>query len=96
MPYPYEVLKIAETADQKEVRRSYLQKIREFPPEKSPVKFQEVTQSYQLIKNEMERVRLQLFGMPGSKSNRKLCDLFPEPPDQRSKIGIEAWLAFLR
>jgi len=96
MPYPYEALEIAESVDQKEVRRAYLQKIREFPPEKSPVKFQEVTQAYQLIKDETERIRLQIFGMPGRKSNRKLYDLLPDPPDQRSKIGIEAWLSFLR
>ena len=96
MPYPYELLEIAETVDQKEIRRAYLQKIREYPPEHSPAKFQEVVQAYQLIKNETERNRLRIFGMPGDESSRKLSDLVVAPLDTRNKIGIKAWLKLLQ
>jgi curved DNA-binding protein CbpA len=96
MPYPYELLEIPETADQKEIRRAYLEQIRRYPPERSPARFQEVVKAYQLIRDETERTRLEIFGMPGSKSRTRLSDLVLPPSDRRNRIGIEAWLGFLR
>lgn len=96
MPYPYEMLEIPETADQKEIRRAYLEKIRRYSPERFPVRFQEVAEAYRLIRDETERTRLEIFGMPGSKSRTRLSDLVLPPSDRRNRIGIEAWLGFMR
>lgn len=96
MLYPYETLEVAEDANQKEIKRCYHRKIREYPPEKQPAKFQEVVKSYQLVKNETERARLRVFGMPGDIKKRKLSDLVAAPGSSRNKVGVKSWLSLLR
>ncbi len=96
MPYPYELLGIPDNADQKEVRRAYLEMIRRYPPERSPERFQEVVDAYRLIRDETERARLEVFGMPESEGETRLSDLVLPPSDRRNRIGMEAWLGLLR
>lgn len=96
MPYPYEMLEIPENADQEEVRRAYLEMIRRYPPERSPERFQEVVDAYRLIRDETERARLEVFGMPGLENGTRLSDLVLPPSDRRNRIGMEAWLGLSR
>ena len=92
MMYPYKVLEIAEEAPQSEVRKAYLAKLREFPPEKSAEKFQQVTEAYERIKDEVARASLKIFGMRHFSDNPRLTDLMPRPNSERNKIGLGSWI----
>lgn len=94
MFFPYLVLDVPETATDDDVRRAYLHKIREFPPERTPDEFQRVCDAYALIKTELDRARLRLFGMPKTTSGTKLTELVPkaEKADKRYNVGVNAWI----
>ena len=92
MMYPYEVLEIAEDAPQTEVRKAYLEKLQKFPPEKSAEKFQQVTEAYESIKDEVARARLKVFGMRHPPDNLRLTDLMAKPKAKRYKTGISPWI----
>lgn len=66
MQYPYMVLGIEEDASPEEIRRAYLEKIRNNPPERSADRFQEINEAYALIKDELSVAKLNLFGLPGN------------------------------
>ena len=95
MPYPYDVLEIAENADQKQIRKAYLKKIREYPPEKYPEEFAQITQANELIKDQLSRARLKVFGMPDKNINTKFTELVVKNKKMRYKIGVDAWLNLL-
>jgi len=52
---PYEVLAVAETATAEEIRRAYLAKVREFPPEREPEGFKEVQKAYTILRDAARR-----------------------------------------
>ncbi len=87
-PYPYEVLEVSENAGSEEIRAAYVRKIQAYPPEKHPQKFQEIAGAYQLIKDDIARSRLKVFGM---KEVQKIADLLPMC-ETRHKVGLETWL----
>jgi len=94
MLFPYLVLDVPETANDDDVRRAYLLKIREFPPERTPAEFQRVCDAYALIKTELDRARLRLFGMPKTNSDARLAELVPEAEKgaKRYNVGVDAWI----
>lgn len=96
MFFPYLVLDVPETATDDDVRRAYLLKLRDFPPERAPEEFQRVCDAYALIKTELDRARLRLFGMPRPVSGTQLAELVPkaEKGDKRYNVGVgvNAWI----
>jgi DnaJ-class molecular chaperone len=94
MSFPYLVLDVPETATDDDVRRAYLLKIREFPPERAPDEFQRVCDAYALIKTELDRARLRLFGMPRTNSGLHLAEVVPKErkSDKRFNVGVNAWI----
>ncbi len=58
---PYQILDVAETATDKEVRAAYLTKLRENPPDSNQQQFQQIQQAYELIKDNDSRLRFHLF-----------------------------------
>lgn len=61
MKTPYEVLDIADNADDGRVRKAYLAMVRRYPPERFPAEFQRIHQAYELIKTEEDRLAYRLF-----------------------------------
>jgi len=96
MFFPYLVLDVPEAATDDDVRRAYLLKIREFPPERAPAEFQRVCDAYALIKTELDRARLRLFGMPKTNSGARLAELVPEEGKGAKRyhlnVGVGAWI----
>lgn len=93
MHFPYLELDVPETASDEDVRRAYLLKIREFPPERSPEEFQRVCEAYESIKTELSRTRLRLFGLPETKPGARLAELAPKPKAvERRKAGVDLWI----
>lgn len=56
MTNPFELLKVPESADDEEIRAAYLARVREFPPERAPERFQAIREAYDRIKNEKARI----------------------------------------
>ena len=61
MATPFEILGLAEAANDEQVKTAYLKKIREFPPERFPEKFKEVRQAFEQVKSLRDRVAHRLF-----------------------------------
>jgi len=58
---PFEILELSETANDVEIKKAYLKKVRQYPPEHASEKFQQVRDAYELIKTEKLRLSHQLF-----------------------------------
>ena len=89
MFHPFITLGITEDASDAEVRQAYLRKVHEFPPEKAPARFQQVSEAYETIKDEIGRARIRLFGILGGDTG--LTDLVPETGNARRRIGMKLW-----
>ena len=58
---PFNVLGVAETADDAAIKKAYLQKVREYPPERAPERFQAIRTAYEAIKTRRDRLSYRLF-----------------------------------
>lgn len=58
---PHQILDIAETANDEEIRAAYLTKLRENSPDSNQQQFQRIQQAYELIKDNDSRLRFRLF-----------------------------------
>jgi len=61
MRTPFEILGIPEEATDQEIRRAYLAKVREYPPEREPDRFQEIRTAFEAVKDRRARLKHQLF-----------------------------------
>ncbi|MEA1923789.1 MAG: DnaJ domain-containing protein [Pseudomonadota bacterium] len=69
MHNPYEILELATDCNDQQARRSYLDKIKEFPPEHFPEHFREINEAYELVKSQEGRFNYQLMDKdPGAAS----------------------------
>ena len=97
MKYPYAILGVSENATQEEIRRAYLERLKEFPPEKDPSRFQEVTDAWHLVENEMARARLKVFGIPQNNfSDMKMRDILSSDKGALRRPGMAFWLKLLK
>ncbi|MDG4552053.1 MAG: J domain-containing protein [Candidatus Contendobacter sp.] len=58
---PFDLLGVAETAGDDAIKRAYLQRVREHPPERDPDRFQAIRAAYETIKTHRDRLRHRLF-----------------------------------
>lgn len=61
MTNPFQVLEVSETADDAEIKKAYLRKVREFPPDRAPQQFQAVRSAFEAIQTRRDRLRYRLF-----------------------------------
>ncbi|CAK0766676.1 DnaJ-like protein [Gammaproteobacteria bacterium] len=61
MTTPFEVLNVAEDADDSAIKKAYLARVREFPPERDPEHFQVVRDAYETLRGPRERIAWRLF-----------------------------------
>jgi len=61
MKTPYEILETSEDADDEAIKKAYLKKVREFPPERDGDAFQRIRKAYELIQTEKLRFEYKLF-----------------------------------
>jgi curved DNA-binding protein CbpA len=58
---PYRVLGIAPEASEAEVRRRYLELVRQHPPDRDPDRFNEIHEAYDRLRDPVTRMRKLLF-----------------------------------
>jgi curved DNA-binding protein CbpA len=58
---PYETLGLTTDAGEAEVRRRYLELVREFPPDRAPERFTAIHAAYEALRDPARRLQAQLF-----------------------------------
>lgn len=61
METPYEILGVDEDADDDAIKKAYLGKVREFPPEHQPDAFQRIREAYERVATDRLRREYRLF-----------------------------------
>jgi curved DNA-binding protein CbpA len=61
MDDPYETLGLGPDAGEAEIRRRYLELVREFPPDRAPERFTEIHAAYEALRDPARRLHVQLF-----------------------------------
>ena len=74
MKDPYHVLGVTRNAADDEIHRAYLTKVQVYPPDREPVRFQEVRRAYESVKDRRLRLKHDLFNS--------------EPPDRSDLLEI--------
>ena len=70
---PFEVLGLSIDAEPEEVRRKYLQLVREFPPDREPERFAEIRKAYEELADPLARWERVLFRIPDSEAFEALA-----------------------
>ena len=94
---PYLILKVPFDADDKAIRKAYLEAIKEATPEKNPNHFQALTEAYDRIKDQTSRHQYILFNKtaPGDSpldAFLRAAPLLPTP----QPLPVETMKEFLR
>jgi len=61
MKTPFEILGIEEDADDQAIKKAYLRKVRENPPERDGAAFQAIRKAYETIQTARHRLKYRLF-----------------------------------
>ncbi len=61
MRNPYKILGVPDKADDDTIRKAWLVKVRQYPPETAPEQFKLISQAYEQIKTHKDRIRHFLF-----------------------------------
>ncbi len=88
---PYLLLNLDETADDEQVRAAYHRQLRLHPPERSPERFALISEAYETLRTERDRIYYQLFGPcpPLRELDAWVREVDPRTP----RLPIDAWLA---
>ncbi|MBN1602925.1 MAG: J domain-containing protein [Chitinispirillaceae bacterium] len=61
MRNPYTILGVSDDSDDEIIRKAWLAKVRQYPPETAPEKFKLISKAYEQIKTRRDRIRHILF-----------------------------------
>ena len=90
---PQNILDVPRDAGPAEIRTAYLNKIKEYPPEKFPAEFERVRDAYTMLSDARYRTQLMLRSADPEASMETLLD---DQPQNRQFVGPEAWLAAMQ
>ena len=95
MSDPYEILGVADDADDEAIRRRYLELVKEFPPEKSPERFAAIRQAYESLRDQTTRLRHRLFEAGKKESIEALVEEITCRSPRR-RLSLETLLAVVK
>jgi DnaJ-class molecular chaperone len=90
---PQNILGLPRDAGPGEIRTAYLNKIKEYPPEKFPAEFERVRDAYTMLSDARYRTRLMLRSADPEASMEKLLD---DQQQNKQFVGPEAWMAAMQ
>lgn len=90
----YEVLGLKAGASEAEVRRRYLELVRQHPPDREPERFAAVRAAYDQVRDPVERLRVKLFDLHSHDSIEEiLADATQRVRSMRIPTGVLLSLA---
>ncbi len=89
----YAVLGLGPGAEDEQIRAAYLAKLKQFPPERSPVEFEQVRDAYELLRDRRRRAQHTLFSVD---TEARLESLVDGMGNDRKFAGPGPWLAVLQ
>jgi len=90
---PLEVLGVAESATQEQIRAAYLRKVKEHPPERSPEEFEKIRDAYEKLGDPRRRMRHSLLAADPS---APFVSLIEGKAPTRRFAGPQPWLEVLK
>ena len=95
MSEPYEVLGLPADCDDEQIRRRYLELVRQFSPERHPEKFAAIRQAYESLRDLNTRLRYRLFE---AGQNESVDALIEEVTcrSSRRRMSLETLLALVK
>ena len=90
---PQKILGVSEDADASEIRAAYLNKIKEYPPEKSPQEFERIRDAYKILSDPYSRTRIMLRS---ADPKAPLVTLLDNREKNRRFVGPEMWFTAMR
>ena len=92
-PDARDVLGVAATATDEDIRAAYLLKVKEHPPDRSPEQFERIRDAYDLLRDPRRRARHLILSVdPGA----PLATLLAHHPRSRQFVGPQPWLDALK
>ena len=83
MANPYEQLQVGIEASDDEINKAYLKKVRQFPPERAPDKFQEIRVAFDKIKTKRDRIKYNIFECEPMSVDQLMVHFFDKRSMQR-------------
>ena len=68
MADPYEILGVSRGSSEADIRRRYLELVRQYPPDRAPERFTEIHQAYEKLRNPVVRMESKLFDLESSET----------------------------
>ncbi len=88
-----EVLGLQSNATDEEIRAAYIQKVKEFPPDRSPAEFEQVRDAYEKLRDPRRRIREWLFS---ANPATPFATTFAFTRGARKFVGADLWMAVIR
>ena len=79
-------------ADDKQIRAAYLQKVKDFPPDRLPEEFERIRDAYDQLRDPGRRIKRMIIAVD---PEANLVTLLNESTDERHWVGPETWLKAL-
>ena len=93
MPNPFDLLGVAEDTSDDAIKKAYLQRVREHPPERDPERFQAIRAAFELIKTRPDRLRYRLFAQDTPDVAGLIAStLQPGPRRRLTETQLRQWL----
>jgi DnaJ-domain-containing protein 1 len=90
---PYEILGVPVDASEQEIRRAYLSKVKEFPPDQSPQNFEGVRDAYETLRDPRQRAQAMLLS---TAFTAPLVSLIDSRAANRVFAGPQLWREVLK
>ena len=90
---PWSVLGVSEQADEDQIRAAYLEKVKQFPPDRCGEQFERIRDAYAQLRDPL-RIRMQ--ALMGETPSVPLASLLDDQPRQRDYVGPSAWLDVIK
>ena len=96
MADPYHVLGLPADSDDEQIRRRYLELVKQFSPEHHPEKFAAVRAAYESLRDLTTRVRHRLFEAGSNDSLDAIIQELACPKSRRRRLSLQALLSLAR
>ncbi len=90
---PWSVLGVSEQADEDQIRAAYLEKVKQFPPDRCGEQFERIRDAYAQLKDPL---RIRLRALMGESPSVPLASLLDDHTRQRHYVGPTAWIDVIK